>query len=273
MKLIVKKVSQRGYQEKLGTSAVTIDQYGCNLACHTMLQNYYGNKIDIVSLNNLFKEKGVYFDRNLIDLFKIDKVNEFVKGKEYIDCILTPAPLKKIDTELTEGRPVIAQVDLNPNQTGPDHFILIIGKTEDGHYLCYDPWFKDEDAIFFDARYGEPSKGIYGLRLVTGPVPQPEVQQPTTDNLKTQIEQLSRTIDDIKESLRPVGIMPLTEIHEVIGKITELIGLKKEYEEHLKQDESNLEKPDIKHEGYVFNGKWDVGNWLIEFYKKEVSDK
>lgn len=208
MKLNVVKVSQRSFQEKLGTSVYTIDQSGCNLACHTMLQNYYGNKIDIVSLNNLFKDKGVYFDRNLIDLFKIDKVNEFVKGKEYIDCLTTPAPLKKIDVELTEGRPVIAQVDLNPNQPGPDHFILIIGKTEDNHYLAYDPWFKDEDAIFFDARYGDPAKGIFGLRLVTGPVPQPEAIKPSITDLQGQVTQWTQNFEDIKDHLRPVGIMP-----------------------------------------------------------------
>lgn len=271
MKLNVIKISQRGYQDKLGTSALTIDQAGCNLACHAMLQNYYGNKIDIVSLNSLFIEKDVYVDRNLIDIFKIQNVNEFIKGKEFINCLTTPAPLKKIDNELTEGRPVIAQVDLNPNQPGPDHFILIFGKTEDGHYICHDPWYKDEDAIFFDARYGDPAKGIFGLRLVSGPVPQPELPKPSIDALTVQVETLKQQIDDVRTALKlPV----MADISDITKRIIELLGKEEEYIKHIEQDLTNVEKPDKEHEGFTFAGKWNVNSvffkGLIEFWKKET---
>ena len=260
------KVSQRGYQEKLGTSSVTIDQYGCYLACLTMCENYYGFKVDILTLNNLLIEKGVYVNRNLIDLFKIDKVNEFVKGKEYINCLTTPAPLNKIDIELNEGRPVICQVDLNPNQAGPDHFILIMGKTEDEHYLAYDPWYKDEDAIFFDARYGEPAKGIFGLRLITGPIPQPEPPKPDIEGLKQQVDTLKQQLDDIRTTLK---VSPQGDVSDLTKRIVELLGVENDYKFHLEQDKVNLEKPDKAHEGYKFDGKWEIRNLLIEFWRKK----
>jgi hypothetical protein len=270
MKLAIQKVSQRGYQEKLGTSSVTIDQFGCYLACVTMCENYYGFKVDILTLNNLLKEKGVYYDRNLIDLFKIDKVNEFVKGKDRIDCFLTPAPLDKIDLELNEGRPVIVQVDTNPNTPRPDHFILIIGKTDDGHYLAYDPWFKDEDAIFFDARYGEPAKGIFGLRLITGPVPQLEVPKPDIEGLNQQVDTLKQNIDDVRTALK---LPPQSDMSDLTKRVVELLGKESEYIDHLKEEATNLEKPDHEHPGYKFDGKWEVGSWLIEFWKKAVIKK
>ncbi len=264
MKLAINKVSQRGFSEKLGTSSVTIDQFGCYLACLTMVENYYGFKVDILTLNNLLKEKGVYYDRNLIDLFKIDKVNEFVKGKEFINSLTTPAPLDKIDLELNEGRPVICQVDLNPNQPGPDHFILIIGKTDDGHYLAYDPWVKEEDAIFFDVRYGDPAKGIFGLRLITGPVPKPPEPPPDIAGLNQQIDTLKQQIDDITTALK---VSPTEGFSGLTKRIVELLNTEKAYNDHLKQDETNLEKSK-DHEGFEFKTKWAWKDWLIEFYRE-----
>lgn len=265
MKLAITKVSQRGYSEPLGTSSVSIDQYGCALACLTMVENYYGFKVDILTLNKLLIEKSVYMNRNLMGWWSIEKVNEFVKCKDWINCPTTPAPMDKVDLELNEGRPVIAHVDLNPNQPGADHFILLIGKTEDGHYLAYDPWFKDEDAIFFDARYGDPVKGIFGLRLITGPVPQPEPPKPSVQGLQTQVETLKQQIDDI---MTAAGVPLTSDVSDLTKRIVELVAKENEYREHLKQDTLNLEKPDRLHEGYVFNGKWEVKNWLIEFWKR-----
>jgi hypothetical protein len=270
MKLAIQKVSQRGYQEKLGTSSVTIDQFGCALACLTALENYYNFEIDILALNNLLVEKGVYMERNLMNWWNIYKVNEFVKCTEWINCPTTPAPMDKVDGELNAGRPVIAHVDLNPNQAGADHFVVIFGKTEDNHYLAYDPWFKDEDAIFFDARYGEPSKGIFGLRLISGPVPQPPETPPDVEGLKQQVDTLKQNIDDVRTALK---LPPQSDMSDLTKRVVELLGKESEYIDHLKEEATNLEKPDHEHPGYKFDGKWEVGSWLIEFWKKVVIKK
>jgi hypothetical protein len=235
-----------------------------------MVENYYGLKTDILALNQLFMEKKVYMDRNLIGWWNLYKANEFVKCTEWITCYMPTdkVPLDKIDIELNAGRPVIAEVDINPNQPGEQqHFILIIGKTEDGHYLVYDPWYKDEDVIFFDTRYGEPSKGIFGLRLITGPVPQPEEPKPSVEGLKQQIDTLKQHIDDIKTALRPVGVMPVDDLSEVTKSIVELVSTKKAYETHLEEDKAVAEKPqDIPDNKERFLGQFKLLNLIIKFY-------
>lgn len=266
MKLAIQKISQRGFSEKLGTSSVTIDQYGCALASLCMVENYFGFKTDILTLNNLCIEKGVYANRNLMQWWSVQKVNEFVSLKEWIDCVTTPAPINKIEEALNAGLPCILHVDLNPNQPGPDHFIVCFGMTEDKHLLCYDPWYPNtEDAIFFDARYLDPVKYIFRIMIFNGPVPKPEEPKPDVAGLNQQIDTLKQQLDDIRTALK---VSPQGDVSDCTKSIVELISIKKQYNDHLKQDEANLEKPDHKHEGYKFDGKWEIRKWLIEFWER-----
>jgi hypothetical protein len=209
----------------------------------------------------------VFVNRKLVDFTKIEKVNEFVKFKERIDCETKPAPLGKVDEELNLGKPVIVKVDLNPNEQGSDHFIVIIGKTEDGHYICHDPWYFGEDAIFFDVRYGDPVKGIFGLRLINGPVPKVEDEKPNISDLEGQVTAYKQHLEDIKEHLRPVGVVPGDDFPKIIGAIDELVGLKKEYEEHLRDDQDKLEQPKVTNEKYL--GEWKLLNLITRFFLEE----
>ncbi len=243
MKLAITKVTQRGYQEKLGTSTVSIDQYGCALASLCMVENWFNFKIDILALNQLLIEKKVYASGNLMQWWQVNKANEFVTLKEWIDCVTTPAPLEKIKEALNAGLPCILHVDLNPNQPGPDHFIVAIGYTEDGHFICYDPWYKDEDAIFFDARYGDPAKGIFRILIFNGPVPQPVKPQPSVEQLNGEIEQWKQHFEDVKEHLRPAGIIPGDDLPKVIGVIDGLCVTKNQYETLLEKIKKEKEKP------------------------------
>lgn len=243
MKLIVKKFSQRDPKwanEKLGTSGVTIGDYGCALTCLAMLECYYGFDTDPLQLNQLFIEKGVYANRNLISWYVIDKANEYVKLTEWIHCETTPAPLKRIDEELNAGRPVICDVDTNPMEPGEQmHFVVVIGKTEDGHYIINDPWTGEE--YFFDAKYGDPAKGIFGMRLISGPVPKPPETQPSVSDLQGQVTQWEGLYDDVKEHLRPAGVMPGDNPPKVIGAIDELVNIKNKYEVLLKEKQQEPE--------------------------------
>jgi len=259
--------------EKLGTSAVTIGGYGCALCALAMIEKYYNFDTDPLKLNQLLIDKSVYAERNLMKWWEINKVNEFVSLKEWIDCLTTPAPLDKIDAELEAGRPVICHVDLNPNQPGPDHFIVIIGKTEDGHYIIFDPWY-DEDSVFFDWRYGDPTKGIFRILAINGPVPQPEAPQPTIADLTGQIDQWVKHFEDIKEHLRPAGIMPGDDLPKVIGTIDELVALKKEYTDYKEADKAQIEKPQTTEpSNEKFLGQVRLLNLLIKFFTEEVSKK
>lgn len=102
------------------------------------------------------------------------------------------------------------------------------------------------------------------------PINLPSLNKPQIIELEGQVMQWKQHFEDLKEHLRLAGVMPGDDLPTIIGAIDGLIAKKQEYEEHLKQDEIDGEKPDETHPGYKYAGKWDVKNWLIEFYKKEV---
>jgi hypothetical protein len=208
-------------------------------------------------------------DRNLMGWWNIEKINEFVKCKDWIDCPTVFAPLDKIYAELDEGRPVIVQVDINPNQIGiQGHFILIIGYDEQKNFFALDPWYKDEDAIYFQARYGDPKVGILGLRLISGPVPIPEAEKPDIAALQSEIEQYKLHIQDLKEHL---SLQQSEDFPKVIGKIDELMISEKAYQDHLEKDKAESEKPtvptpELKEE---FLTQFKIWNLIIRLYSEK----
>ncbi len=131
--------------------------------------NYYGKDFTPDTLNAVYKEKGV-FSTNLINFYKAADVFPDLIADEFYQCRTTPCDLSKIDKCLQERKPVIAHVDLVDNDKKPDHFVIIIGKTDDGHYIINDPY--TGETYFFDAKYGDPAKEIYGLRIYSGVPPQ-----------------------------------------------------------------------------------------------------
>lgn len=102
------------------------------------------------------------------------------------------------------------------------------------------------------------------------PIKFTQIESPKIVELEGQLMQWKQHFEDIKEHLRLAGVMPGDDLPKLIGAIDGLIAKKQEYEEHLKQEVIDGEKPDETHPGYDYSGKWDVGKWLIEFYKKEV---
>lgn len=170
MKLPIIPLSQRDDRwklKRLGFLTGTIGSYGCLLTCHAMQLTYWGHEFTPDVLNEVYKSKNV-FDGNLINFYAAGTVFEDVKAKEYYDCIETPCDLSKIDNQLAKKQPVIAMVDfdLNPSTKGDWHFVLIIGKSDDGHYFINDPW--TGETYYFDAKYGDPIAHIYGLRIYEG---------------------------------------------------------------------------------------------------------
>lgn len=171
MKLEIEPLSQkdsRWKSKKLGNSTSTIGSYGCLLTCHSMLLRYYGHDLLPDALNELYKQKGV-FDGDLINYWKVPLAFPDIQCPPdgFLQCPDVPAPLDVIDFYLDKKMPVIALVDFDKATQGVQgHFVLIIGKDND--YLINDPW--SGETYYFSARYGEPAKGIYGLRLYQGPV-------------------------------------------------------------------------------------------------------
>lgn len=171
MKLNILPLSQQDERwklKRLGGSTVTIGSYGCLLTCHSMFLRYLGQDLYSDTLNDIYKTKGVYDPQGNINFWAAGTAfeNTWAAG-EYYQCIDIPCDFNKIDQCLDKKMPVIAMVDFdaNPATTGDWHFVLVIGK-ENGSYLINDPW--TGETYFFEAKYGDPARMIYGLRIYLG---------------------------------------------------------------------------------------------------------
>ena len=138
MMLDIEPLSQRDKRWKdihLGHTDTTIGGYGCLITCASMMLRHFGIDTDPARLNDWLKANGGYYNGNLFvwnSLNKLDKRVSF--GYRY-----QPVPLDKVDEQLRAGKPVIANVDMNPATPALDeHWVLIVGK--DGDYLINDPW-------------------------------------------------------------------------------------------------------------------------------------
>lgn len=188
MKLQILPISQKDARwglKRLGTGTVTISNYGCLLTCHSMMLTYFGHELLPDVLNEVYKSKGVYDQDNLINFWTAATCFDDVKVGEYYNCYDDPCDLSKIDNQLAKKMPVIAFVDFSPTAGIQTHFVLIIGKTEDNHYLINDPW--DGETYFFDAKYGDPARYIFGLRIYEGT---PKVESSHEDEIADLTDKL-----------------------------------------------------------------------------------
>lgn len=171
MKLSILPLSQndpRWKSKKYDGIDGTMGRYACNLVCQTMFLRYLGQDILPDALNEIYKSKGVYDKNGLINFYAAGEAfaNTWT-AEEFYQCMDVPCDLSKIDKLLDQKMPVIAMVDFdaNPATTGDWHFVLIIGKENDS-YLINDPY--TGETYFFEAKYGDPAKMIYGLRIYKG---------------------------------------------------------------------------------------------------------
>lgn len=158
----------RWAKEKLGTSINSIGNYGCLLVCCTMIAKYYGHEVDPIILNSLFVKNGSYQNGNLYRWYEgLPKVFNDIKCTKLVNtpANLTKAQFDEIDNELSAGRPVIFQVDFNP-QDAPvqTHFVLCVAKEND-NYIVNDPWYGDRANI---TRYGVPKITIQQYAFHSG---------------------------------------------------------------------------------------------------------
>ena len=204
MKLLIEPLCQkntRWARKKLGTSNVTISGYGCYLVCLSMLLKYYDHEQDPGVLNELFKSNEVYDKGNLIRGWAVNRVYNDIKYDEHYECPDIPCDLGKIDAYLEKRMPVIAMIDFSPIAGVQSHFVLIIGKENDS-YLINDPW--TGETYFFEAKYGDPAKNIYGLRLYSGEVKEVEDDSDTIKDLENKNKALLKQLENTSAA---VGIL------------------------------------------------------------------
>jgi chorismate mutase len=233
MKLDIQPVSQRNpaWKDKKMGGGGTIGLYGCLLTCHAMSLTYYGHPTTPDQLNELFKSKNCY-DGNFLNFYAVGGVYGDYKASEMYDCYETPCDLGKIDKLLSEKKPVIAMVDfdVNPSTKGDWHFVLIIGKENDSYFIN-DPW--TGETYYFEAKYGDPSRNIYGLRIYEGNPPQ-------TVNPQDEIEGLREKIQSLNEDLSDKAL----EISELTKEVGEAKNESKTLNEQLNKCRSERDKAD-----------------------------
>ncbi len=260
MKLDIKPLSQRDPQwasKKLGTSSVTIGTSGCVLTCLSMLSTYYGHPVLPHTLDAELVAVNGFANTNLMIWEKLTEVYSDIKWDGRVDCPDTPAPLLTIDQYLSAGKPVIVCVDFDPKEGLQQHFVLIIGKDND--YLINDPW--TGETYYFTAKYGDPAKGIMGLRLYSGPAPVQESPQGTTqpdsglservtkveiglDEVSNELSRNTRRLDEIQRSVDVVSAdrailedlqAKMTELKEIVKMNSEnLVSTKRELKDEFR---------------------------------------
>lgn len=202
MKLNILPLSQkdiRWSRKRLGEGTGTIGTYGCLLTCHAMMLTYYGHEFLPDVLNEVYKTKEVFDLKTLINFWAAANVFGDINADEFYNCYDEPCDLSKIDAQLEKKQPVIALVDFSPTAGVQTHFVLIIGKTEDGAYLINDPW--TGETYFFHAKYGEPARYIYGLRIYSGQpkngISDEDKVSDLNDSLKSCNEDLSKKAKEV----------------------------------------------------------------------------
>jgi hypothetical protein len=123
---------------KLGSSSVSLGEWGCLLTSVTMLLNGIGYDETPESVNDKMKRAGGFHDA----LFIPSVVPMIWSNCIYRDmqkCESYPAPIAQIDAALEAGKPVILQVDWSKQVGVQTHFVLVKEK-RGNDYVIYDPY-------------------------------------------------------------------------------------------------------------------------------------
>ncbi|RXA20962.1 hypothetical protein EQO05_04430 [Methanosarcina sp. MSH10X1] len=154
------QTDSRWSAEKLGYSQKgnTIGSAGCAITSVSMVFKYYAVQTDPKNLNTWLKQNNGYSGGDVI----WENAPGISKGKvkfiSRIDYKRIPADLNKINTEINNGHPVIAQVkpDSNP------HFVVITGYSGSTYYINDPIYGKSKLSDHYNK---DPAKAIYGIRI------------------------------------------------------------------------------------------------------------
>ncbi len=155
----LKRFSQQDPQWKsksLGfDNSSTLGGYGCLLTSMTMVASTYGFDDTPDSMNEKMKAVSG-FENAFVIPYLIAKALPGMIYRNYIECQNQPAPLSEIDAYLSQGKPVIVEVDYSPKEGLQNHWIVISAKKGDD-YIIQDPWpypVEDKEVTLSSSRYG-----------------------------------------------------------------------------------------------------------------------
>lgn len=166
--------SQRDPQwagQRLGTvNGATIGQYGCYVTSFAMTAGYFGHQITPNALDDIFTNKNLYADGDLIsndnDLSQVFSDIQFVQAYSYVN---DPADLNLLkELSGNDSIAVILEVDFDHNPTDglQTHFVCL--HEYDGNtFKIYDPWYGTDDD--FSLHYGDnPAQTILKFIVYKG---------------------------------------------------------------------------------------------------------
>ena len=151
------------------TSAFTIQEKGCALACLAMALEYEGVLTDPGALNTLMTQYGDFVGTSVNwDAATRDASDDTLEFHAY-----RTADFQYLNQTLANGYPVIAGVNLNADGE-PAHFVLVTGY-QNGQYLINDPGHADATTLAhyhnqFETRgyVGDPAGDVSGLDFSSG---------------------------------------------------------------------------------------------------------
>lgn len=166
--------SQRDSQwasQRLGTvDGVTIGQYGCYITSFAMIAGYFGHQISPNALDDIFTNKGLYTDGDLVKSdADLSQVFPDILFKQTYDYSNGPADLNLLQQlSADDSIAVILELDFDhdPNDGIQTHFVCL--HEYDGNtFKIYDPWYGTDDD--FSLHYGSnPSQTIQKFVVYKG---------------------------------------------------------------------------------------------------------
>jgi Peptidase_C39 like family len=155
---IYKQGDSRWSEDKLGTTSLTIKDYGCAITCIAMVFKYYGIQTDPKDLNIWLKQNDGYDSDGKVYWSKATgKSRGIIRYPGVYDYNNITADLNKINSELDSGSPVIAEVRL----FGSEHYVVITGYSGSTYYIN-DPYYGTSSKL--SDHYGSnPASAIYRI--------------------------------------------------------------------------------------------------------------
>ena len=115
---------------------VPLWEYGCGVASLAMVYRRYGVDTDVVRLNEALRQAGG-FSGALLAWDRTDAFRQagrpWIQGIERINTAWPQDYRSRVDDELAAGHPVLAYL-------GNRHYVVLVGKDDQGVYRINDPW-------------------------------------------------------------------------------------------------------------------------------------
>lgn len=123
---------------KLGFSGDTLGTHGCALTAVSMYLKGFGFEIRPDSLNDRLKSVTGFMGAAIV-WGAVPALFPQVKYKNIIICRDSDAPLNQINAAISNGHPVVVEVDYSPASGLQTHWVLLYAR-QDNDYLMLDPW-------------------------------------------------------------------------------------------------------------------------------------